>query len=153
MPETIADLTVRPARTPDLPALLDLYALLSGEVRTAAEASDGEQRAFADVLADPRQRLLVAERGGAVVGSVTLIVVPNLTHDGKPYGIIENVVVREDARRGGVGAALMREAIAAAREAGCYKVTLTSNLRRTDAHSFYEWLGFVTTQRTFRVDL
>ena len=122
-------------------------------MRTAAEASDGEQRAFADVLADPRQRLLVAERGGAVVGSVTLIVVPNLTHDGKPYGIIENVVVREDARRGGIGAALMRAAIAAAREAGCYKVALTSNLRRTDAHSFYEWLGFVTTQRAFRLDL
>ncbi|HEX5480753.1 MAG TPA: GNAT family N-acetyltransferase, partial [Dehalococcoidia bacterium] len=62
-------------------------------------------------------------------------------------------VVREDARRGGIGAALMREAIAAARETGCYKVALTSNLRRTEAHAFYERLGFVTTQRAFRLDV
>jgi ribosomal protein S18 acetylase RimI-like enzyme len=153
MPETIANLMVRIARPSDLPALLDLYALLSGEARTAADPTTVEQRAFADVLADRRQRLLVAERGGAVVGSVALIVVPNLTHDGKPYGIIENVVVSEDARRGGIGTALMREAIAAGRHAGCYKVALTSNLRRAEAHAFYERLGFVTTQRAFRFDL
>ncbi|HEX5478855.1 MAG TPA: GNAT family N-acetyltransferase [Dehalococcoidia bacterium] len=152
MPPATNDVTVRVAHERDLAALLGLYALLSDETRTTAP-SEAERRALGDVLADRRQRLFVAERAGAVVGSVTLIVVTNLTHDGRPYGIIENVVVREDARRGGIGAALMREAIAAAREAGCYKVALTSNMRRAEAHAFYERLRFVTTQRAFRLDV
>ena len=47
----------------------------------------------------------------------------------------------------------MRAAIDAARAARCYKMALTSRLDRTEAHSFYERLGFVTTQRSFRMDL
>jgi ribosomal protein S18 acetylase RimI-like enzyme len=47
----------------------------------------------------------------------------------------------------------MRATIDAARAAGCYKVALTSRLDRTAAHAFYERLGFVTTQRSFRLDV
>ena len=45
----------------------------------------------------------------------------------------------------GIGAALVGEAVARARARGCYRVQLTSNAGRPDAHRFYERLGFVPT--------
>ena len=39
-----------------------------------------------------------------------------------------------------------------AQRAGCYKLSLTSNKHRKDAHRFYERLGFRATHEGFRVD-
>ena len=51
------------------------------------------------------------------------------------------------------GESLIEQAVAEARRAGCYKVSLTSNKRRSEAHRFYERLGFVQTHEAFRIDL
>ena len=45
----------------------------------------------------------------------------------------------------------MREAVARARALGCYRVQLTSNARREDAHRFYERLGFSPTHVGFKM--
>ncbi|MDY7021555.1 MAG: hypothetical protein SWJ54_09355 [Cyanobacteriota bacterium] len=37
---------------------------------------------------------------------------------------------------------MIRAALKLSAEAGCYKVTLSSNLHRDHAHKFYESLGF-----------
>ena len=78
---------------------------------------------------------------------------PNLSHRGTPYAIIENVVVDEKARSKGSGELLMRHAIEAARLAGCYKVSLTSSKLRMEAHRFYARLGFQRTHEAFRMNL
>ena len=56
-------------------------------------------------------------------------------------------------RRRRLGAALMRAAAEAAREAGCYKLTLTSNLARTGAHRFYSRLGWKRTHYGYSLEL
>lgn len=147
---------IRRAKREDVAALVDLYQQLSlDEAREdsgpSLPAAYGD--AFEQVDADPRQHLLVAELDGRIVGSLVLIVVPNLSHRGTPWAEIENMVVDEDARGNGIGESLVNAAIETARAAGCYKLTLTSNLRRTDAHRFYERLGFESTHRAFRMDL
>ena len=60
---------------------------------------------------------------------------------------IESVHVHPDHRGTGVGGALLRDAIDRARGLGCYRVQLTSNVARPDAHRFYERLGFVALPR------
>jgi GNAT superfamily N-acetyltransferase len=99
------------------------------------------------------QRVLVAQSGNAIVATATLIVCPNLSHRGRPYAIVENVVVDESRRGAGLGELLLRRAIDLAREAGCYKLSLTSNRARTDAHRFYGRIGLRATHEGFRIDL
>jgi GNAT superfamily N-acetyltransferase len=141
---------VRAAREDDLEALLRLYVQLSaGNASTRVEAA---RRGLVAMLADERMRLLVAEdEAGRVIGTATVVVVPNLTHDARPWAQVENVVVDEAARGTGVGKALMDECVRIAWEAGCYKVQLQSADHRQGAHRFYEGLGFEASSVGFRL--
>lgn len=147
------NIEIRTATTADLSQLVSLLQQLSLEPsREDPAATDRYEAAFDDVLSDPRQTVLVAVDGESVVGTVTLIVVPNLSHVGRPYAIVENVVVDAADRGRGIGEALMHGAIERARNAGCYKIALTSNRARVDAHRFYERLGFTASHIGFRMD-
>jgi GNAT superfamily N-acetyltransferase len=147
---------IRDATEADLPRLVELLAQLSlDEPREepATPLSESYRAAFRAIAADPRQRLLVLEQDGHLVGSLVLVIVPNLSHRGMSYAFVENVVVDETERGTGHGELLMRRAVELAREAGCYKLSLTSNKSRPDAHRFYERLGFRATHEGFRIDL
>jgi ribosomal protein S18 acetylase RimI-like enzyme len=87
----------------------------------------------------PGNHLLVARVDGAILGTLTLVTFPI------PTGLrawIEDVVVDEAARGHGVGAALTREAVRLAHEAGARTVDLTSRPSRAAANRLYERLGF-----------
>jgi ribosomal protein S18 acetylase RimI-like enzyme len=145
---------IRDAGPDDLPRLIALLDQLSLDgPREDVAHPEAYRSVFEAVLADPKQRILLLEDEGRLLGSVTLIIVPNLTHNGAPWAQVENVVVEADERGAGHGEALMRHAIEAAREAGCYKLVLTSSKRRSDAHRFYRRLGFEVTHEAFRYDL
>jgi len=84
------------------------------------------------------------------VGTADVLVVPNLTHGGAPWALVENVVVDPQWRRRGVGRALLKHAVRVADDAGCHKLQLTSSNHRDDAHRFSERLGFTATATGFR---
>jgi ribosomal protein S18 acetylase RimI-like enzyme len=67
--------------------------------------------------------------------------VPNLTRGGRPYSLIENVVVHTEYQKRGVGRTLMNEAMKIAKESNCYKIMLLSGSDNKN-HAFYEKLGF-----------
>ena len=144
---------IRDAEEPDLPRLIALMAQLRPD---DPEAEDSARLAhYAAVLARMTaqgQRVLVAENEGQIAGALVLTIIENITRQGTPYAIIENVIVDDAARGKRIGEALARHAVEAAREAGCYKVSLTSNKRRTEAHRFYTRLGFQQTHEAFRID-
>ena len=146
-------LTIRDARAADLPRLLELLHQLSQQSRTpeatARLATDAHRETLRNIAADPRVRLVVAEDGDRVVGTLTLYLLPNLSHGARPFAIVENVVVDADARGAGYGRALMEHAVRLAREAGCYKVSLTSHNNRAEAHAFYSAIGFTNSHRGF----
>ncbi|MDZ4278232.1 MAG: GNAT family N-acetyltransferase, partial [Dehalococcoidia bacterium] len=108
--------------------------------------------AFREIEGDARQRQLVVEANGRIVGGASLIIIPNLSRQGRPWALVENVVVDETERGSGFGELLLRHALEEARRAGCYKLSLTSNRARKDAHRFYERLGFKPTHEGFRFD-
>ena len=143
--------TIREATEADLPAVLALYAqpgLDDGRVLPVEQARE----VFAQFARYPSYRLFVAELSGEVVGTYALLVMHNLAHQGTPSAIAEDVVVSEAHQRRGLGRALMAHALQQARAAGCYKLALSSNARRTDAHAFYRSLGFQQHGLSFLID-
>ncbi len=142
---------VRPATEPDMPRILELYNELTGEQHHLT--SDETQPVFAQITTMPGHELLVAEEDGEVVGTMVLLMVPNLSHGARPWAIVENLIVDGRYRRRHIGRLLMEYAIARAREAGCYKVQLLSNKKRREAHQFYQDLGFEASAHGFRLYL
>lgn len=110
--------------------------------------------AFRTIDADPAQQLLVATAGDAdVVATMQLTVIPGMARRGALRLQIEAVRVHERHRSTGLGAAMMRWAVEDARRRGCALVQLTSDKRRTDAHRFYERLGFVASHEGYKLHL
>jgi N-acetylglutamate synthase-like GNAT family acetyltransferase len=149
--------TIREATEADLPQLVALLARLAPDDPKREDMSSPLPYEYhlvlRQIIETPGQHVLVLEERGKIVGTAALSVMPNVSHRGTPYAIIENVVVDEKARSKGYGELLMRHAIEEARRAGCYKVSLTSSKRRSEAHRFYERLGFERTHEAFRLDL
>jgi len=147
-------LTIRRGAETDLPRIVELLSQLALDDDRDSPADplpENYRAAFLQVQADPRQRLLVADVGERVMATATLGIVPNLSYRGRPWAFVEGLVVDSSVRGKGYGEALVRYAIEEARRAGCYKVSLTSNKRRSEAHRFYEKLGFVATHEGFRI--
>lgn len=96
------------------------------------------------------ERALIASRGesASLLGVLTLHVTPVL-HRAGPVGRLTMLVVDETARGQGIGRALVTAAEAYFAERGCSLVEVTSNKRRTDAHAFYERLGYERTSERF----
>ncbi|MFC6592205.1 GNAT family N-acetyltransferase [Deinococcus lacus] len=121
----MSPLTIRPATEADLPALMQLYAELSR--RETSLVTEAQIRAWHEIQQQPHVVVLVAESGGAVVGTLQLALIAGLRNDGRPFGVIESVVVSETARRQGVARALLAEAEARARAARAYKLMLMTS--------------------------
>lgn len=97
---------------------------------------------------DPAYHLLVGETDGAVVSSVTLVIVENLTHNLRPYALIENVVTHAAHRGKRYATALIRRACEIAAEMSCYKVMLLTGSKKESTLRFYENCGFDRNAKT-----
>jgi len=141
----------RRATDGDLPRIVELLAL--GAVPGTTEERTADPEHYRQALREidrSGSALLVAQLDGVVVGVCQLIVFRHIQAGGGRCAEIESVHVHPDQRGRGVGTALMRHAIERARALGCYRVQLTSNVVRADAHRFYESLGFSPTHVGFK---
>lgn len=86
----------------------------------------------------------VAERAGEVAGLATAHVITSI-HKAEPVAMLTVLVVAESHRHHGIGRALVRCAEAWAVERRASVISLTSALRRTEAHGFYASLGYEHT--------
>jgi ribosomal protein S18 acetylase RimI-like enzyme len=118
--------------------VVDAVRRLLPQLSQTALPPDSER--LARVVDCPTNTVLVARSGGAIVGMLTLVLLPI------PSGLrarIEDVVVDQAARGQGVGDALSRAALELAAKQGARTVDLTSRPSRAAANRLYERLGFV----------
>lgn len=141
---------IRAAGRDDADVLLGLYAELDGweDVRCTP---DTIERFFQRLACYPDYHLYLMEVAGQALGTYALLILDNLGHGGLPLAIVESVVVARRARGRGLGRRMMLDARDRARAAGCYKLMLSSNLKRAEAHAFYDALGFERHGYSFRV--
>ncbi|MFI7385279.1 GNAT family N-acetyltransferase [Streptomyces sp. NPDC049813] len=148
------DLEIRAAAAEDVPAIVAMLADDPlGARRESLEDLAPYLAAHARLSADPNQHLMVAVRAGRVIGTLQLTVVPGLSRKGATRSIIEGVRVHSDERGSGLGTRLIEWAVDASRRQGCQLVQLTSDASRTDAHRFYERLGFAASHVGFKLQL
>lgn len=133
------DITIRHAIIEDAEKVLDLYAEYNRhpDPRPSAESI---KRIFESIAAVGY--IAVAESNGTPIGSYTMYICASLAHGGKPFAVIENVIVSAESRRMGIGRKLMVHAQESARQAGCYKVMLSTGDGRARNLQFYESCGF-----------
>lgn len=138
-----------------------VIALLADDPISAARgdvADEADRPAYAEglreILEDPSNDLLVVELDGALVGTLQLTSIPGMARRGARRLLVEAVRVRSDLRSAGIGSAVMRwVGEAAAPALGAAIVQLTSDAARTDAHRFYERLGYVGSHRGFKLSV
>ncbi|SER54365.1 L-amino acid N-acyltransferase YncA [Lentzea xinjiangensis] len=126
-----------------------IVAMLADDPLGAGREKPGDPaylRAFEVIDADPHQYLAVAvDDEGQVAGTLQLTFTSGLSRLGMTRATVEAVRVRSDQRGRGLGERLIRWAIDEARARGCGMVQLTTDASRTDAHRFYERLGFTAS--------
>lgn len=138
--------SIRAPHSTDAPALADLCAQLGYPT-----TPDTVAKRLVRLDADPGVRTLVATTDGVVIGLATVHIRHTINHDA-PLGQLTLLVVDERVRGQGVGRALVGAAEAWARERGCKRFVVTTALRRSDAHAFYERLDFKHTGRRYGKD-
>ena len=137
----MANVEIRDAADGDLPSVLRIYAesgIDDGQSFSVEEAIEHVAR----LRRSPDFHLFVAAVNGEIAGTYSLLIMQKLGKRGTPAGIVEDVAVLPAMQGQGVGNAMMEHAREQCRLAGCYKLALSSNLRREAAHRFYEALGF-----------
>ncbi|RPF34804.1 GNAT family N-acetyltransferase [Streptomyces sp. TLI_185] len=150
----MGDLAIRPATADDVAAIV---AMLADDPLGAQRESPDDLTPYLTALerlaSDPNQHLVVAVREGRVVGTLQLTVIPGLSRRGTVRSIIEGVRIHADERGSGLGTQLIDWAIDESRRQGCQLVQLTSDNTRTEAHRFYERLGFTASHVGFKLQL
>jgi ribosomal protein S18 acetylase RimI-like enzyme len=144
-------LSIRRATEADLSDLLALYGqpdFNNGRVTSLDQA----KATLARMATYPDFAAYCAEIDGAVVGTFSLMVIDNLAHWGMASALVENVVVANGHQGEGIGRAMIQAAFRLAEEKGAYKVALSSNVKSTRAHEFYESLGFEKYGFSFRLE-
>jgi GNAT superfamily N-acetyltransferase len=136
---------IRPMEPRDADAVRVLMRQLCGHAMTRAEMLDR----LDFVAASPVDWLVVCEIEGEVVGALSFRLRERIEQPGC-YGEIYALVVDANARRQGVGRALMDYAEDLACQHGCIGTWLVSGFKRQDeAHQFYTELGYDITGYRF----
>lgn len=145
------DLIIRLATLDDVKDILHIYAeaLDNGKVISVEKA----QEIFLKQQQYPDYQVFVAIHEQQIVGTFALLIMENMAHNGTPSAVVEDVGILPMLQGKGIGKMMMEFALKYANEKGCYKMSLSSNLRREKAHQFYESLGFKKHGFSFLMDL
>jgi GNAT superfamily N-acetyltransferase len=137
---------IRKAAADDLSAVLKLYTFLGNN--PVPEIDYKLLNLWKDIILEPNRHLIVAEEDGKIVSTCVLFVLPNLTHNQRPYALIENVVTDENFRKRGLATACLNYAREIAIKAGCYKIMLLTGSKLESTHRFYEKAGYNSKDKT-----
>jgi len=150
------NLTFRRATEADVPDIIKMLAddrLGASREALGAESLPKYLDAFRVIDADPNQFLLVVDDGGEMVGTLQLTFIAGLARGGLKRGLVEAVRVASDRRGEKIGEAIFAWVLEKCRREGCGIVQLTTDKSRTDAHRFYDRLGFEPSHIGYKMEL
>jgi len=141
-------LNIRHARKQDLAGLMALYSHLHPDDPPCPPAMTEEL--FKRFKTYPGSAIFLGTIDGDLICTCTLVIIPNLTRAGTPYGLIENVVTHTDHRGKGYGTSVLHSAVEHGFDQGCYKVMLMTGARDPQTLGFYARAGFEPSKAGFQ---
>jgi GNAT superfamily N-acetyltransferase len=136
------------ARPEDLEQLAALLGLLFEDEEEFAPDADKQRRALQAILSDPGVgRAFVAREGERIVAMANLLYTVS-TAEGGRAALFEDLVVHPERRGRGIGSALLRHVIDAARKEGLTRITLLTDRGNKRAQALYRKMGFVASTMT-----
>ena len=142
---------IRVAAESDIPSVLSLYTQLDQSGEVSMSLPDALE-IFRHIESYPNYHIYVAEQHGELIGTFALLIMDNLAHGGTKSALLEAAVVDEKFRGAGIGKKMMLYAMELCEQNLCYKVCLSSNFKREDAHRFYDSLGFQKQGFSFQIN-
>jgi ribosomal protein S18 acetylase RimI-like enzyme len=137
---------VRPATLGDVEALSDLLGILFAQEADFTPDTKRQTQALRLIISQPVVgQIICGTEGDQVIGMVSVLFTVS-TAEGGRAAWLEDMVVRPDKRRQGVGEKLLNEAIRVAQKAGCSRITLLTDATNDSAKKFYERVGFIRSE-------
>lgn len=137
---------VREANKNDLEAVLELYLFLHDD--SIPEHDDHLAKTWDQIMDDPNHHIIVNEVDGKIVSSCVCVIIPNLTHNVRPYAFVENVVTHADYRCRGLAGECLAYAKEIAEKENCYKMMLLTGSKRESTLRFYQNAGYNSNDKT-----
>jgi GNAT superfamily N-acetyltransferase len=141
----VTDVTIRHATAADLEPMVRLLADLFSIETDFRVDPVRQRRGLAMLLGDPRSAILVATRGGAVIGMATVQLLVS-TSEGDLSALVEDVVVDASERQRGIGRQLIAACEEWARSRDATRLQLLTDRSNTTALRFYERTGWAPTR-------
>ncbi|MBP2645771.1 MAG: hypothetical protein H6Q75_1211 [Firmicutes bacterium] len=131
-------ITIEPIKFSDLEAFSQVIAQLFG----APSTRQNLEHSLKNILNDPAYLLLGAKENDRLVGTVMGITCFDTVGECQPFMVLENLVVDKECKGKGIGKRLVQAAEEYAHKQNCYYIMLLSSSYRTEAHRFYEAIGY-----------
>ena len=100
------------------------------------------------ILQNKDYHIVVADVDGAVVSTCTCVIIPNLTHNQRPYAVVENVVTDQNFRGKGYATSCLNYAKEIAIKNNCYKLMLMTGSKKETTLNFYRNAGYTDKTKT-----
>ena len=111
------------------------------------------KKSFIKILNDPNNEIFIQILNDQIIGMMQLTFIPGLSMEGIKRCQIESVRIKKDYRNKGYGTELIEKGIEIAKLNKCGLIQLTSNKKRLNAINFYKKFGFLSTHKSFKLDL
>jgi GNAT superfamily N-acetyltransferase len=132
-----------PSVARDLPQLVELLGqLFEQEAEFTADAGK-QETALKLIFANPAYGKIYAAKDGSKVVAMASLLYTVSTAEGGKAALFEDLVVRPEYRKQGIGARLLEYVIEQARADGVLRLTLLTDMQNEQAQVLYRRLGFV----------
>lgn len=137
---------IREINNEDFEGLMKLYTQLHDN--HIPEQTEEVMAKWNSILEDKDHHIIVAEEDGKIVSSCVCVIIPNLTHDQRPYAFVENVITDEHYRGKGLATRCLDYAKRLAEKENCYKMMLLTGSKKESTLNFYRNAGYNSEDKT-----
>mgnify|MGYP003460713123 FL=1 len=130
----------------DFDGLMKLYAQLGDN--PIPQKSEEVLAVWNKILQNKDYHIVVADVEGKVVSTCTCVIIPNLTHNQRPYAVVENVVTDQNFRGKGYATSCLNYAKEIAIKNNCYKLMLMTGSKKETTLNFYRNAGYTDKTKT-----